>query len=310
MDVQMMPQLLGVSQYTASMLKMGKLPGSLGNISEAELFDQRLADRMDMRDSKAGLEDHMSQSWLQHRINGNSIRDKIMLQYRAPAIEDNDESVTDENTVDDPETDSAVTESSGTQNDDPGIDTNGTVDVQSAKDIVFATGAANLDLINSINNASTYQERIQYAEQLRDKIIEALKEGGHEAYDIGKPDKISIDGNLYDVIQRSRAMGKDAAVQFLDVPVETQSLSMKRSIMDAGESVMDLLTQISNSTSTSQRRQLAEQFRDAIIADLKENGIEATAKSPDKIQIGNETYDILRSLNNPGATVTFQAIKV
>jgi len=180
-----------------------------------------------------------------------------------------------------------------------------------AQDIVMSTGNANGELIQKINDASTLAERMNYVEQLRDKVIDALRAEGHTAYDVGKPDKISIDGELYDVIRASRGLGMDTSVQFLKVAAATAEDSVTSAIFDAGEKGIDLLPQISSSTSSSQRRTLAIQFRDQLVANLKEKGYNATAlDSPDKIQVNGVTYDIMRSLSDPGSMVRFQALKV
>lgn len=180
-----------------------------------------------------------------------------------------------------------------------------------ARDIVMSTGNANGELIEKINDSSTLAERLGYVEQLRDKIIEALRAEGHTAYDVGKPDKISIDGELYDVIRASRGLGRDTNVQFMEVKAATAEDSVRSAIFDAGEKGIDMLPQISASSSLSERRELATQFRDQLVANLKEKGYDVTAlDSPDKIRVNGVTYDIMRSLNDPGSQIRFQALKV
>lgn len=181
----------------------------------------------------------------------------------------------------------------------------------SAQDIVMTAGYANGELIQKINDSATLAERLGYVEQLRDNIIEALRAAGHTAYDVGKPDKISIDGELYDVIRASRGLGMETNVQFLEVKAATAEDSLRAAIFDAGEKGIDMLPQISASTSLSERRNLAIQFRDQLVANLKEKGYDVTAlDSPDKIKVNGVTYDIMRSLNDPSSMVRFQALKV
>jgi hypothetical protein len=177
--------------------------------------------------------------------------------------------------------------------------------------VVIATGNSQRDLLEQINASTTLEERLEYVTQLRDKIIEALRQEGYTAYDIGKPDKISIDGTLYDVVRASKALGNDAAVHFLEVPPTTASTQTKDAIFNTGEGLIDLLPRISASFDVAERRQLAVQFRDQLVENLKANGFSASvAESPDKIVVDGVTYDIIRNLNAPGSAVRLQAIQV
>jgi hypothetical protein len=181
----------------------------------------------------------------------------------------------------------------------------------SAREIVYATGNANADLVQKINASTTIEERLGYVNQLRDKIVTALKDAGHTAYDIGKTDKISIDGTIFDVVKASKGLGKEAAVQFMEVKATTGASSAKEAIFDAGVNEQNILPDISKSTDPSARRQMATQFRDNVIENLNANGHNASAgSSPDKIVVDGVTYDILRNVNSPGATVYFQSIPV
>jgi hypothetical protein len=181
----------------------------------------------------------------------------------------------------------------------------------SAREIVYATGNANGDLVQKINASTTIEERLGYVNQLRDKIVTALKDAGHTAYDIGKTDKISIDGTIYDVVKASKGLGKESAVQFLEVKATTGASSSRQAIFDAGVNEQNTLPDISRSTDPSERRLMAAQFRDKVVENLNSNGYEATAgSSPDKIVVDGVTYDILRNVNSPGAMVYFQSIPV
>jgi hypothetical protein len=181
----------------------------------------------------------------------------------------------------------------------------------SPMEVVYATGHTNSDLLGKINASNTLEERLDYVTQLRDKIITALRDAGHTAHDIGKPDKISINGTLYDVVRASKGLGMEANVHFLEVPPATASTDMAEAIFAAGEKGIDLLPKISGSNDPAQRRQLAAQFRDQLVEQLNANGYTASAgKSPDKIIVNGITYDIIRNLNATGSTVRFQARKV
>lgn len=181
----------------------------------------------------------------------------------------------------------------------------------SPMEVVYATGHANNDLLDKINSSVTLAERLGYVTQLRDKIITALRDAGHTAYDIGKPDKISINGTLYDVVRASKGLGMEAKVQFLEVPPVTASTQMAEAIFAAGEKGMELLLKISGSSDRTQRRQWATQFRDQVVQQLNANGYTASAgNSPDKIIVNGVTYDIIRNLNAVGSAVRFQAMKV
>jgi hypothetical protein len=181
----------------------------------------------------------------------------------------------------------------------------------SPMDVVYVTGHANSDLLGKINSSSTLEERLGYVTQLRDKIITALRDAGHTAHDIGKPDKISINGTLYDVVRASKGLGMEAKVHFLEVPPATASTDMAEAIFAAGEKGIELLLKISGSSDPAQRRQWATQFRDQVVQQLNANGYTASAgKSPDKIIVNGVTYDIIRNLNATGSAVRFQARKV
>jgi hypothetical protein len=97
----------------------------------------------------------------------------------------------------------------------------------------------------------------------------------------------------------------------MEVHAAAASDDTATAIFNAVESEMNILPKISASTDPAERRQLAAQFRDQLMAKLNENGHTAAAhSSPDKIIVDGVTYDILRNLNAPGYTVFFQAIKV
>lgn len=310
MDIQMLPYLFGVSEYTASALRMGRLPSMLGQQNSQSLFSGQLAEQLANRTTGTGeTTDALSESWWLNHQRMDALKEALLLSNHAQS-----KSVSNDTALEDTETagtgDIELNTAPAVDN-GPVLESNGTVNGLTAREIVFATANSNANLLNLINKASTYKERIAYVEQLRDKIVNALKAEGYNAYDIGKPDKISIEGSLYDVVRASRGMGKDASVQFMHVPVSTQSSRLKEEIFSAGEGVMDLLTRISSSTDAAERRDLAMQFRDEIVSKLNEKGIGASAgSSPDKISIDGTTYDILRNFNTTGGSVWFQAMKV
>lgn len=72
-----------------------------------------------------------------------------------------------------------------------------------------------------------------------------------------------------------------------------------------------ILDSISISTDLNERRSLGELYRSAIMAALKDGGYTVEEGSgPDKIIVGGITYDIIGSLNSPGATARAQFLKV
>lgn len=198
-------------------------------------------------------------------------------------------------------------------NNDPG--TSPVVANASIEQVVLAAGSENVDLIQKMNNANTMDERLGYAEQLRDKIVESLNEAGYSASATNKADKITVDGTTYDVIKASKGIGKRAGVQLIEVTEgtsgTTESDAMAESIFRAAESSMDLIRQISASGDVSERRDLAFQVQENMVANLRDSGFTAsTGASPDKITVNGQTYDFLRSLNAPGQTVYLQSILV
>lgn len=188
--------------------------------------------------------------------------------------------------------------------------------VESISSVVFATGDANMDLVNKISNASTMEERLGYATELRDKIVTALKSAGYNAEAANKTDKLSVDGQIYDVIKASKGLGRDSRVQLLKVDGNSASIadagnSTAEAIFKAGETGINLLRRISTSHNVSERRHLAAQIQHLMVENLNANGYNASiGGSPDKIVVDGVTYDVIQGLNSAGSRAQFQAIKV
>jgi hypothetical protein len=185
----------------------------------------------------------------------------------------------------------------------------------SISEIVFSTGNSNAELITKINNANTVDERLGYAAELRDKIVTALNNAGYTATAADSADKLTVDGKTYDVIKASKGIGRNTAVQLLEVPEGSGASDDSNNIVDAifkaGESGMSLLRQISSSFNVTERQHLASQIQQMMVDYLNANGHTAsTTDSPDKIVVDGTTYDFIRGLNAPGQQAQYQAMKV
>lgn len=195
-----------------------------------------------------------------------------------------------------------------TENDQPNRSASGSI-----SGIVFSVGRANGDLIAKINASSTLDERRQFCAELRDLVIAALRASGHAAEDIGKPDKIVVDGTLYDIIRAANGLGMQTAVQLLNLgPYGNGVLGDPRfAIFSAGAGGGELLSQISDSSVLEERRSLAAQLQGMVVSALRSAGFSAEAcESPDKLVLNGVTYDFIRDLNCPGATAQLQAHRV
>jgi hypothetical protein len=193
-----------------------------------------------------------------------------------------------------------------------------------ARDIVFETGYQYQYLLDKANAATTLDERMGYIDQVRDKIVDALVAGGHEAYSFGRHDKIVINGYIYDIFFASKGLGVDTKMQWLRLasaadkglqpPSGTSTSSttgVTSAILQAGVSGMHILQQISASSDLGQRRQLATGFQDMLVSALQNMGFTASAHSDaDKIVINGVSYDVIRSLNSPGATAQLQVMRL
>jgi flagellar hook-basal body complex protein FliE len=308
MNEAMIPHLLGVNHQTISALKAGRLPGMLGQVGGNSDFATRLAELLGNSENKTSdgtaATDTLDRTAVpkgpQHML-ADLFKDSVLASLQTDALTPEEQA---EMGGDTERFENAL--SNGTLNINDVIDSPA---ISTAEDIVFRTGNANSDLIQKINSATSVSERLGFATELRDKIIEALKAEGHTAYDIGKADKISIDGTLYDVIKASRGLGMDSRVQFMKVPPATPEDMVKEAIYTSGEDTMDMMSQISGKSDASGRRMLAAQFRDGLVAKLNTAGYTASAgSSPDKIVVNGQTYDIIRNLNSPGSNASFHVM--
>jgi hypothetical protein len=310
--------LLGINDLTLSSLRSGQMPGMLGNQQAKSEFAEQLEELLAAYYAGASNTGNnteggsLSANQTVPAVDGaptlpfgGLFKDIMLARLRAGRSENEEtpESITEEDLL----FDSLVT---GTADSTETSDAISGTPAFSASDIVFQTGGANADLIQKMNAAATIEERLDYSVQLRDKIVEALKEAGHTAYDIGKPDKISIDGTLYDVIKASRGMGRRAAVQFMEMNATNQADEVSQAIFAAGEKHQNMLSGVSGTSDVSQRHALGTQFRDHIVANLKDQGYNVSAgSSPDKITVNGVSYDIIRGLNAVGAQALFHVIR-
>jgi flagellar hook-basal body complex protein FliE len=185
----------------------------------------------------------------------------------------------------------------------------------SISEIVFSTGYSNTELITKINNANTIDERLGYAAELRDKIVSALNNAGYTATAADSADKLIVDGKTYDVIKASKGIGRNTAIQLLEVPEGSGASGNSNSVVDAifkaGETGISLLRQLSSSFNVTERHHLASQIQQMMVDYLNGNGYTAsTTDSPDKIVVNGTTYDFIRGLNAPGQRAQYQAMKV
>lgn len=193
-----------------------------------------------------------------------------------------------------------------------------------AKEVLFETGRKNSELVSKINNATTLDERMDYVFQLRDVMLDALNAAGHSAYEYGKADKIVVNGNLIDIFKASNGVGMNTEVQWLDHgPAINHGIGPGSSggssgggdftsaIFAAGAEGASTLSQISNSVNLEERRELAVDFQNMMVSALKAQGFNAEVHTdPDKISINGVTFDVIRSLNTPGAHASLQALRV
>ncbi|MCP5103758.1 MAG: hypothetical protein GY950_10290 [bacterium] len=185
----------------------------------------------------------------------------------------------------------------------------------SIADVVFSTGSAHTELLSKINNSDTIAERLSNSAELRDKIVLALNGAGYTANALDSADKISVNGQIYDVIKASKGLGRNAKVQLLEVTEGSGTTNSgggaAEAIFKAGESGIGLLRQISASFNGTERKNLAAQIQQMMVDNLNANGYTAsTHDSPDKIIINGETYDYIQGLNAVGQQAQFQAMKV
>ncbi|MCP4216636.1 MAG: hypothetical protein GY765_18435 [bacterium] len=192
-----------------------------------------------------------------------------------------------------------------------------TTPTRSLREVIFATGDANADLLSQINNAITTDERLGYVTELRDKIVSALREEGYTTETTADLDKITIDGELYDVVRKYRTPGRIAKVQALHQEANPATFAgggsgggVEDAILKATEDGMNLLLQIRGSQSSSEQENLAAMIQDMVVTNLKEQGYEASAlSSPDKITVNGTTYDFIRGLGSDGANTQFQVME-
>lgn len=203
---------------------------------------------------------------------------------------------------------------------------------RTAADVVYSTAAANGELIQKIDQATTVEERLSLYEELRDLIVDALNESGNSAYSYGKVDKIVINGELFDIFKAVDGVGEPTKIQMLSFgpasahgitpPAGTASTTAKNTgssysgdlssaIFAAGASSADILKQISDSEDLEERTALARQFQDLVIQGLTGMGYTAEALGEaDKISVNGTQFDIIRSLNSPGEAAYFQTLRI
>lgn len=202
-----------------------------------------------------------------------------------------------------------------------GTTNNTTGATRSVADVVFTTGKQQSALIQQISSAVTMEERLGLATQFRDKVIDALKAAGHSAQDLGKPDKISVNGVPYDILRAVNALGMNTAVQLLPI-VELMGGSApgggsiptgdpRAAILAAGAAHGGLFSQISSSSNLEERRAIGTQLQALVVEALSGAGYTAEATdSPDKIIVNGQMYDFIRSLNSPGTQSALQTLLV
>jgi flagellar hook-basal body complex protein FliE len=309
MSDAIMSQLLGVNDMTLESIRLGRRPEGLGQPQGESQFAAQLETLMGDQFSTKNVD---KPGVMSPGFDPNSLR--LSELYKSAMLTSLKEASEKGEITEEVNKESDLLNTSNTDEMLAVEENNNILDGETqltASEIVFTTGNANSDLVEKMNAATTIEERLEYAVQLRDKIIEALKEGGHTATDIGKPDKISIDGEVYDVIRASRGMGKNGAVQFMEVGPASESDNLKEAIFSAGEKSQDLLTGLSSASSRSERNNMAVTFRNQVIDNLIEKGYDAKATdSADKIEVNGQIYDIIRGLNDPGSVALFQVLKV
>lgn len=188
--------------------------------------------------------------------------------------------------------------------------------------IVMSAGGRHSALLSAVNKAATMDERLAAVNTLTTTIVNELNSAGYQAYTTDSPDKIIIDGTIYDIVRSSRAMHLDAGMQLLNrgdaashgvVPADGAGLpqDVGSAIMEAGGGAMDLLARLGRSTDVGERRSLGAQIQALVVDGLNAAGFTAEATgSPDKIIVDGNTYDIIRSVNSPGAPAWLQALRV
>lgn len=182
----------------------------------------------------------------------------------------------------------------------------------SAREVVFAAGRERQDLLDKMNSAATEAEKTGWGCALRDHIIEALNSAGHSAFEVGKTDKIVINGTVYDIIRAANGLGGQSAVHLLELKPFGESIlsDARQAIVHAGSANGALLSQISASSDMAERRSIAEQLRELVLAALRSAGFGAEAHAdPDKLVVNGLTYDFIRGLNSPGVA-QLQALRV
>lgn len=196
----------------------------------------------------------------------------------------------------------------------------------SIHDIVMSAGKRYADTLEAVNASTTYEERLDHVHELTEAITSDLNAAGYDAFVTGSPDKVVINGTLYDIVFASKGVGEKARMQMLnDGPASehgivapsdgsTAAMDVGSAIFHAGateSSVMNLLASISASSDIGERRGLAAQVQSTIVDVLGGLGFNASAlDSPDKISVNGSIYDIIRALNDPNAAVNLQAIRV
>ncbi len=206
-------------------------------------------------------------------------------------------------------TDTTTTSQSGT--------TTGTTtsSSRSQQEIVLTVGSENAELLTQINNATSLDERLKYGTAMRDKIVTALRAEGYSVETTGSIDKISINGQVIDVMQNLKTLGMNSRIQYLETQNGGNSNvnnEITTAILEAAQTGINSLLQLRASTDPSQRQQLALTIRTQIVEQLNAKGYNCTGVfgSADKITLNGNTYDFLSGLNSNSSQTHFQALKV
>ena len=183
----------------------------------------------------------------------------------------------------------------------------------SISSIVYAAGKEHANLVAAINNASTLDERIANAEAFRNEVAEDLEAAGYNVVRLESVDKISIDGELYDVLSNVKSLGTNTTVQvhYVGGADGGKSSNPYVAIMAAVSNAVGLLEQINASSDVGERNELAEQAQELVVSALSAAGFTASAgDEADKIVLNGTTYDFISRLNSAGETARFQALRV
>jgi DNA-directed RNA polymerase specialized sigma54-like protein len=184
------------------------------------------------------------------------------------------------------------------------------------RQVITDVGQAEADLLNKINNSLNKEARLQYEEELRDKIIDALRNEGYTVNTTEELDKISINGKVYDVIRNHGVLGKMAKVQLNsgrnrnNTNSNNEDNKVKDAIFRAAEDAINLLVELRGTTDPAMQDHLASMIQQIVVDNLNADGYNASALvSPDTIMVNGVKYDFIRGLGT-GSTTQFAALKI